>query len=168
MDQSELTVYFYDIFDASLPRLGPGDDSSTQKAIDLLRAAKPQRMNSPGSPGLRILDLCCGNGALAIRLTKSLDGAVVAVDNRFLPSPWQCEHFPLPASGMEKISTASQSGHRIFRPPSSPAAYTRGVLGKRYNENPLSSTVDVAIVFHRYSILPSRNVQLLSVARFQQ
>ncbi|MEN6439251.1 MAG: hypothetical protein ABFD97_11805 [Syntrophobacter sp.] len=63
MDQSELTVYFYDIFDASLPRLGPGDDPSARKAIDLLRAAKPQRMNSPGPSGLKILDLGCGNGA---------------------------------------------------------------------------------------------------------
>ncbi len=42
MDQPELTVYFYDIFDASLPRLGPGDDFSTRKGIDLLRAAKSQ------------------------------------------------------------------------------------------------------------------------------
>jgi len=81
MDQYELTVYFYDIFDASLPRLGPGDDPSTQKAIDLLRAAKPQRMNSPGSSGLKILDLGCGNGAQTIQLAKHLDGTIVAVDN---------------------------------------------------------------------------------------
>ncbi len=78
MDQSRLTVYFYDIFDASLPRLGPGDDSSTQKAIELLRAANPQLMNSPG---LRILDLGCGNGTPTIQLAKHLDGTITAVDN---------------------------------------------------------------------------------------
>lgn len=81
MDQSELTVYFYDIFDASLPRLGPGDAASTRRAIDLLRAAKPRRMKSEGASGLAILDLGCGNGAQTMQLAKHLDGTIVAVDN---------------------------------------------------------------------------------------
>lgn len=81
MDQSELTACFYDIFDASLPRLGPGDDLSTRKAIGLLREARPERMNPPGPSGLKILDLGCGNGAQTIQLAKHLGGTVTAVDN---------------------------------------------------------------------------------------
>lgn len=81
MEQSRLIACFYDIFDASLPRLGPGNDLSTQKALGLLRALKPERINPPGPSGLKILDLGCGNGAQTVPLAKHLCGTITAVDN---------------------------------------------------------------------------------------
>jgi len=36
MDEHEQHEFFYEIFDASLPRLGPGDDASTKRALDSL------------------------------------------------------------------------------------------------------------------------------------
>jgi len=38
MNQQEQMAFFYELFDAKLPRLGPGDDFSTKKALDMLLA----------------------------------------------------------------------------------------------------------------------------------
>jgi 2-polyprenyl-3-methyl-5-hydroxy-6-metoxy-1,4-benzoquinol methylase len=77
MDEQQLTPFFYEIFDASLPRLGPGDDASTRKALDMLLTARPQRKDAK----LRILDIGCGNGAQTIQLAKYADGTITVVDN---------------------------------------------------------------------------------------
>ncbi len=81
MNKQEQMEFFFEIFDASLPRLGPGDDASTRKALDEVLSAMPQRKDSPESTRLRILDLGCGNGAQTIQLAKHADGTVLAVDN---------------------------------------------------------------------------------------
>lgn len=65
----------FEVFDASMPRLGPGDDVSTQKALETLLSAGL----SP-SGKLRILDLGCGNGAPTMQLAGKLDGEILAVD----------------------------------------------------------------------------------------
>lgn len=77
MDEQEQMQFFYEIFDASLPRLGPGDDASTRKALDMLLTTRPQRKDAK----LRILDIGCGNGAQTIQLAKYVDGTITAVDN---------------------------------------------------------------------------------------
>jgi len=80
MNQPEQMEFFFEIFDASLPRLGPGDDASTRKALNTLLSSKPQRKDAPGFSKLRILDIGCGNGAQTLQLAKHLDGTIVAVD----------------------------------------------------------------------------------------
>jgi len=81
MDEQEHMQFFYEIFDASLPRLGPGDDGSTRKALNILLSAKLQRKDASAPTKLRILDIGCGNGAQTIQLAKHADGAITAVDN---------------------------------------------------------------------------------------
>lgn len=81
MDQQEQLQFFYEIFDASLPRLGPGDDGSTSKALDMLLSARLQRSGAPELTQLRILDIGCGNGAQTIQLANQTNGTILAVDN---------------------------------------------------------------------------------------
>ncbi len=81
MDQQAQMELFFEIFDPSLPRLGPGDDASTRKALDMLVSEMSRGDNSPRAAKLRILDLGCGNGAQTIQLAKHTAGTVLAVDN---------------------------------------------------------------------------------------
>ena len=81
MDQQEQMQFFYEIFDSSLPRLGPGDDASTRKALKMLLPGKIRNEGAPGSKQLAILDIGCGNGAQTIQLATCLDGTITAVDN---------------------------------------------------------------------------------------
>ena len=73
MDQQEQIEFFYEIFDASLPRLGPGDDASTRRSLKELLA--------DGATKLRVLDIGCGNGAPTLELARHIDGVIVALDN---------------------------------------------------------------------------------------
>jgi len=56
---------------ADLPREGPGDDASTERALRLLRGL-------PAEP--RILDIGCGPGAQTLVLARNTRGIVTAVD----------------------------------------------------------------------------------------
>ncbi len=76
MTEEKLPPFFYDIFDASLPRLGPGDDASTSKALDILLAVEP----APDGD-LRILDIGCGNGTPTIQVARRTSGTITAIDN---------------------------------------------------------------------------------------
>ena len=77
MDEQEQMSFFYEIFDASLPRLGPGDDASTARALEVVLGTDGTR----GHAGMRILDLGCGNGAQTVALAKHMDCNILAVDN---------------------------------------------------------------------------------------
>jgi cyclopropane fatty-acyl-phospholipid synthase-like methyltransferase len=76
MDDNKPPEFFYRIFDASLPRLGAGDNRSTIQALDMLRSAKPGLTDK-----IRVLDLGCGNGAQTIELAKHINGTIIALDN---------------------------------------------------------------------------------------
>ena len=77
MNDTEQMAFFYEIFDATLPRLGPGDDGSTRQALRRLLKA----MAKHDSVNLSILDIGCGNGAQTLALAKAINGTIVAVDN---------------------------------------------------------------------------------------
>lgn len=81
MSENEQMEFLYKFFDASLPRLGPGDDSSTKKALDVAISAGLKQADKQGSARLRILDIGCGNGAQTIQLAKHIEGTILAVDN---------------------------------------------------------------------------------------
>lgn len=82
MNEQEQMQFFYEIFDASLTRLGPGEDDSTKKALDALLSYRVDYCDkSLEANRLRILDLGCGNGAQTIQLAKQTNCTILAVDN---------------------------------------------------------------------------------------
>ncbi len=81
MDSEKLPDFFYEIFDASLPRLGPGDEASTLRALNMLRGAGPQHEDKGVFRAARILDIGCGNGTPTIVLARHTEGPILAVDN---------------------------------------------------------------------------------------
>ncbi len=81
MEQPESIEFLYEIFDPSLPRLGPGNKASTMKALQtLLRAGLPSEKQA-NAPDFKILDIGCGNGAQTIELARHFQGTVIALDN---------------------------------------------------------------------------------------
>jgi len=81
MEPRGQTEFFYQIFDASLPRLGVGNEASTKRALDTVLPAISPRGGDPAHP-LRILDIGCGNGAGTICVARHVNGSILAVDNR--------------------------------------------------------------------------------------
>jgi ubiquinone/menaquinone biosynthesis C-methylase UbiE len=63
--------YFYELF-SGLPRGGPGDNKSTQKAFSYLK-------NLPAEP--LILDIGCGHGMQTLELARISKGKIIALDN---------------------------------------------------------------------------------------
>jgi len=76
----QMPPFFYEIFSPSLPRLGPGDEGSTLRALRWACSRIPRR-DGPGGRGLRILDLGCGTGAQTIELARHTGDAITALDN---------------------------------------------------------------------------------------
>jgi SAM-dependent methyltransferase len=81
MDEQEHWRLFYEIFDPSFPRLGPGDDTSTLRALSGLLVAAGRGTDRPRPKHMRVLDIGCGTGAQTLQLARHLDGTIFAVDN---------------------------------------------------------------------------------------
>lgn len=81
MDSKEQMEFFYEMFDASLPRLGPGDETSTLRALTMLRSAGFPPGHDAILRATRILDLGCGNGAQTVVLARNTEGPILAADN---------------------------------------------------------------------------------------
>ncbi len=62
----------YEVFNADLPRQGPGDNKSTKKAFSYL-------IELPSDPC--ILDVGCGNGTQTLELARLTNGRILALDN---------------------------------------------------------------------------------------
>jgi SAM-dependent methyltransferase len=82
MDSDELPEFFYEIFDPSLPRLNPGDEASTLRALNMLRSAGSRGKGKAALRFRRILDLGCGNGGQTLSLARYTEGPILALDNR--------------------------------------------------------------------------------------
>jgi SAM-dependent methyltransferase len=70
MTTPTLPKEFYEIYEA-LPRQGPGDRASTERALRFLPPLTPQH---------RILDVGCGSGAQTLDLARATPARIVAVD----------------------------------------------------------------------------------------
>lgn len=71
MTPEQFWSFFYEIYE-TLPRQGPGDRASTERALGLL---------PPLSRNQRILDIGCGAGAQTLDLARATEARIVAVDN---------------------------------------------------------------------------------------
>lgn len=67
----DMPPIFYEVH-SNLPREGPGDNQSTEKAYKMLK-------NLPAKP--RILDIGCGPGMQTVTVEKLSQGQITAVDN---------------------------------------------------------------------------------------
>jgi len=77
MNHDKMMRIIHDVFDPSLPRLAPGDDASTRRALEMLYGAGLEG----AMEGFRVLDIGCGNGAQTLRLAAELHCGVTAVDD---------------------------------------------------------------------------------------
>jgi SAM-dependent methyltransferase len=70
MSDTDFWTFFYEIFEA-LPRQGPGDRGSTERALALLPSLTPSQ---------RVLDIGCGSGAQTLDLARATEAHIVAID----------------------------------------------------------------------------------------
>ena len=77
MFDEKIMKVFYDVYGAPLPRLAPGDEQSTRRALEVLYGED----FAPPGPDFRVLDLGCGNGTQTLRLVAELGCRVIAIDN---------------------------------------------------------------------------------------
>ena len=81
MDHDKRMQLLHEVFDPTLPRLGPGNEFCTLKALDILIDSGLYGPDEASSPDLDILDLGCGNGGQTVQLADRVRGRITAVDN---------------------------------------------------------------------------------------
>jgi SAM-dependent methyltransferase len=81
MDSNELPAFFHEIFDPSLPRLNPGDEASTLRALNMFRSVRSAGEGQTALRFGRILDLGCGCGGQTFTLARHTQGPILALDN---------------------------------------------------------------------------------------
>lgn len=80
MTEHKMPPFFYEIFHPTMPRLGPGDDALTAKALDIVLAAALRGRPVADAAHWRVLDLGCGTGPQTFVLARRFDGPILAVD----------------------------------------------------------------------------------------
>ena len=78
MHEEDVMELLHEVFDPSMPRLGPGDDDATGRALRSALAVMPK---GGSAAELRVLDLGCGNGTQTIQLARHTGAHILAVDN---------------------------------------------------------------------------------------
>jgi cyclopropane fatty-acyl-phospholipid synthase-like methyltransferase len=114
MDKQEQMNFFYEIFYASLPRLGAGDDASTKKALTMMIETGSSTWDDFRSRKLRVLDIGCGNGAPTIQLAKDITGTILAVDNH-QPFLEELQRRAVAAGVADKIQTLQKDMRDLGR-----------------------------------------------------
>lgn len=71
MSEDRITALFFELF-SGLPRQGPGDESSTLRALALVPDV---------GPGTRVLDLGCGTGMQTRTVAQHSSAAITAIDS---------------------------------------------------------------------------------------
>jgi SAM-dependent methyltransferase len=98
--------YFLNLY-GELPRAGPGDDSSTRRAFEMIEGL-------PKEP--RVLDIGCGPGAQTLELARLTRGRIVALDLM----PRMLERLSKAAAEQgfeERVSTIELDMNRMDFPP---------------------------------------------------
>ena len=81
MDLNAQMRFIHEIFDPKLPRLGPGDEQSTKRAIEIVKEARGLGYEQADATECKVLDIGCGNGSQALVLASNTDWRITAIDN---------------------------------------------------------------------------------------
>ena len=94
MNHDKMMNAIHEIFDPALPRLAPGDDAVTRRALDLLFNGGLGSLPSD----FRVLDVGCGNGYYALRMALKNARTVLGLDPTllFLAQFAAISHFSTP------------------------------------------------------------------------